>query len=431
MRLSFPAFLMLITMIGKAQFPNITISKTAPDKYPPLEPSVTINPQDPDNIVAGVALDRILTTRDGGKIWLEIPVKSPYGVYGDAVMTADPKGNLYFFHLADPSGKGRSADEWLDRIVCHRSSDKGILWNTGTFTGLNPPKDNDKPWATSHMKKEFLALTWTQFDKYGSQDEGCKTNILFSKSTSKGEKWEDPIAINLKPGDCKDDDLTAMGATPFIDLTGRVFVAWSNGGVIYLDRSFDGGTTWLRRDIEVTRQMGGWNMDIPGLGRANGLPVLNGDNSPSPYNGALYVVFADQRFGENDTDIWFVKSPNRGDNWSEPVRIGSAAAAKHQFMPWMTVDQSNGYIYIVYYERKDYEDNRTDVHLSWSSDGGNHFTDHKISESPFVPDSKVFFGDYTNIAAHNGLIVPVWTRMDEGKTSVLTTIIRQDQLKKP
>ena len=97
----------------------------------------------------------------------------------------------------------------------------------------------------------------------------------------------------------------------------------------------------------------------------------------------------------------------------------------------MAVDQSNGNIYIVYYERKEYDDNRTDVYLSWSSDGGNHFTDVKLSETPFTPDPAVFFGDYTNIAAHNGLIVPVWTRMDEGKTSVMGAVIRQDQLKKP
>ena len=130
MRLFIAFSLFCISLAVKAQFPNITISKSAPGKFSPLEPSVTINPADPSNIVAAVALDRIITTRDVGNIWLEIPVKSPYGVYGDAVMTADPKGNLYFFHLADPSGKGRSADEWLDRIVCHRSSDNGILWNT-------------------------------------------------------------------------------------------------------------------------------------------------------------------------------------------------------------------------------------------------------------------------------------------------------------
>jgi len=51
-----------------------------------------------------------------------------------------------------------------------------------------------------------------------------------------------------------------------------------------------------------------------------------------------------------------------------------------------------------------------------------------ISEKPFIPVETTFFGDYNNIAAHDGVIVPVWTRMDDGSTSVWTTVIQQDQL---
>ena len=102
----------------------------------------------------------------------------------------------------------------------------------------------------------------------------------------------------------------------------------------------------------------------------------------------------------------------------------------HQFLPWMTIDQSTGYIYIVYYDRRNYNDNQTDVYLAYSSDGSN-YQEVKISESPFVPTEDTFFGDYTNISAHNGIIAPIWTRMDEGKTSIWTTIIRQEDLIKP
>ena len=40
-----------------------------------------------------------------------------------------------------------------------------------------------------------------------------------------------------------------------------------------------------------------------------------------------------------------------------------------------------------------------------------------------------FFGDYNNISAHKGVIAPIWTRMVDGKTSVWTTVIQQEQLK--
>ena len=95
-----------------------------------------------------------------------------------------------------------------------------------------------------------------------------------------------------------------------------------------------------------------------------------------------------------------------------------------------TVDQETGYIYIVYYDRRDYDDNQTDVYLAYSTNGGSSFKNVKISEKPFVPQADRFFGDYNNISAHEGIIAPIWTRMDEGKTSVWTAIIKHEDLPK-
>jgi hypothetical protein len=63
-------------------------------------------------------------------------------------------------------------------------------------------------------------------------------------------------------------------------------------------------------------------------------------------------------------------------------------------------------------------------------DGGNHFKEIKISETSFAPTKEKFFGDYTNISAHAGIVAPIWTRMDEGRTSVWTTIIKASGLEK-
>jgi len=117
--------------------------------------------------------------------------------------------------------------------------------------------------------------------------------------------------------------------------------------------------------------------------------------------------------------------------WSKPLRINQDEAGTHQFFPWMAIDQTNGNIYIVYYDRRDYDDLHTDVYLAYSFDGGNKFSEIKISETPFVPDASKFFGDYTNIDAHGGIITPIWTRMDNGRTSVWTAIIKESDLPKP
>jgi hypothetical protein len=94
----------------------------------------------------------------------------------------------------------------------------------------------------------------------------------------------------------------------------------------------------------------------------------------------------------------------------------------------MVVDQTSGYLYFVYYDRRNHDDNQTDVYLTVSRDGGKTFTDHHISQKSFLPDQEIFFGDYLNIAAVNGTIRPIWPRMDDGKTSLWIALIQEEAL---
>ncbi len=127
---------------------------------------------------------------------------------------------------------------------------------------------------------------------------------------------------------------------PAIGVDGKAFVTWSNQDKIFLDRSFSGGGLWLTNDIAVGQQPGGWDMKVPGYDRCIGMPVLMINQSKSPAQGTLYFVWADQRNGENDTDIWFMRSTNFGDNWTSPMKLGDDKNKRHQYSPWMTVDQS-------------------------------------------------------------------------------------------
>ena len=73
---------------------------------------------------------------------------------------------------------------------------------------------------------------------------------------------------------------------------------------------------------------------------------------------------------------------------------------------WLSVDSTNGFLYCVFYDRRNYSDNQTDVFLAVSRDGGNTFSNHRISESPFTPYEWVFMGDYSNVAALGEIIRP-------------------------
>jgi hypothetical protein len=248
-------------------------------------------------------------------------------------------------------------------------------------------------------------------------------------SSSGGKKWSKPVQVS-PVGNCVEDDNAPGGATTTVDMDGRVFAAWSSKGTLYFDRSFDGGANWLGNDIVLGKQVGGWALNVPGMGRTNGKPMTMMDNGTGPYHNLIYVMWADQLNGEKDTDIWMMRSTNRGDNWTERLKVNQDSSKHHQFLPRMTVDQTTGYIYIVYYDRREHDDLQTDVYLSYSTDGGNHYSDVKISETPFTPSEEKFLSDYNSISAHKGTIAVAWTRTDNGVNSVWTTIIKQDELTK-
>lgn len=224
-------------------------------------------------------------------------------------------------------------------------------------------------------------------------------------------------------GDCIDSDLTAeKGAVPCVGPNGEVFVAWSNRNKIWFDRSTDGGQTWLNSDIFVSDQPGGWDFAIPGIYRANGLPVTTCDLSGGPNHGTIYINWSDQRNGADDTDVWLSKSTDGGFTWSAPVRVNNDNTTRQQFFTWMTIDQATGYLWFVFYDRRNYNDMRTDVFMAVSKDGGATFQNFKVSESPFVPNESIFFGDYTNVTAYNDVVRPIWTRLEGTDLSVWTSL---------
>jgi hypothetical protein len=193
---------------------------------------------------------------------------------------------------------------------------------------------------------------------------------------------------------------------------------------LVFNKSLDGGNTWLASEKIITSIPGGWDYDVPGIYRANGLPVTVCDISNGPNRGTIYVNWSDQRNGVTDTDVWMVKSSDGGNTWSAIKKVNGDAKGSQQFFTWMTIDQTTGYLYSVFYDRRNYVDLRTDVYMAYSTDGGNNFTNERISENPFIPVSTVFFGDYLNITAHNNIVRPVWSSMDaNGVSSIYTALV--------
>ena len=395
------------------QYQNVMLG----DQFFPEEPSIMINQYNPLQMVAGVNTDTYYYSGDGGLTWTQGTLTSTYGVWGDPCIIVDTNGHFYFFHLSNPA-----SGNWIDRIVCQKTTDGGVTWNDGSYMGLDGTKAQDKEWGIVDRTNNNIYMTWTQFDDYGSSNPLDSSIIRFSRSIDGGESWMEAIRINQVAGDCIDSGNTVEGAVPAVGPNGEIYVAWAGPEGLVFTKSLDQGLTWPESNTFITDFPGGWDYAIPGIYRANGLPITICDLSGGPYHGRIYVNWSDQRNGLDDTDVWLVKSDDGGDTWSDDIRVNDDPAGKQQFFTWMDIDQTNGYLYFVFYDRRNQSGNLTDVYMAVSKDGGETFENMEISESPFDPISSVFFGDYTNISAHNGIIRPIWARLEGFSLSVWTAI---------
>ena len=400
------------------QYPNIVVDASGS----PEEVAIAINPLNPNILAGGANISSFYRSTNGGLNWSESQlVSNNLGVWGDPVVLFDSLGNLYYAHLSNPI-----SGWWIDRIVVQKSTNNGLTWNDGVGIGQGTnPQAQDKEWlAVDHTQSPYrgtLYVTWTEFDDYGSSNPTDSSRIRFSKSTNQGDSWTPAITISDVSGNCIDSDNTTEGAVPTVGPNGEVYVAWAGPLGLMFDKSTDAGQTW-GTDVFVSDMPGGWDFDVSGIYRCNGLPITMCDISNSPYRGYVYVVWSDQRNGATNTDIFMSRSTNGGTTWTSPIKVNDDNTTRHQFFVWSTIDPSTGHLWFVFYDRRNTTGAATDVYVAKSTDGGDTFENFKVSESPFTPTAGTFFGDYSNIAAWNGKIYPFWTRL-QGSLSVLITII--------
>jgi hypothetical protein len=423
-------FLALIFTYSMAfsQWTNVMIDNSGG----PNETCIAINPKNTNYLIAGANINFYYYSSNSGTTWSKGTMSSSlYGVWGDMCMIWDTNNVCYAFHLSNSSSPGY----WIDRIVCQKSTNYGANYiNPGTYTFFLSHKEQDKEWAVVDPRNNYIYVTWTQFDNYGTSNQLDSSNILFSKSTDGGNTWvtfsngQTAKRINLTGGDCVDSDNTVEGAVPAVGPNGEIYVAWSGPKVrnsqfgLFFNKSTDAGNTWLSTPTYIGNQPGGWDYGVSGIYRANGLPITLCDLSNGPYRGRIYVNYTDSA-GANDHDVKVLWSTNGGTNWSAPVRVNNDPAGKEQFFTWMTIDQKTGYLYCVFYDRRNYTGNYTQVYLARSTNGGVNWTNDSIATSPFLPNATTFFGDYNGITAHNGKVRPIWTRLVGSALSIWTAII--------
>ncbi len=391
--------------------------------------SISVSLKNPKYMVT-CATGKLMYSEDNGVTWMNSSSTLPPAIAGTPVLASDSKGNFHLIYSLDPSGKLLSDPGWVGQLFARSTSDNGKTWEEPVAISPGTNKAQYNGALVTHPKRESLIVTWTESDQFQSQAEDCHSNIMLSKSGG-GRKWSKPVQINQTSGNCIDQDFTVRGSCPLLALDGKIFVAWGNEGSMFYDRSYD-GEMWISTDLPIVDQSGGWLLDMPGFGPVNNAAVVAVDNSPSRIHGTLFMVYSDVRSGEKDSDIWMIRSVNRGDNWTVPARINQDERGSEQFLPRIAIDPANGNVYILYYDRRNYENNNTDVYLAWSTDGGNQFKEKKLNDRPIEPalTSGSSLADYIALVANKGFVVASWTSFQNGQQESWVSIVKQADLDK-
>jgi hypothetical protein len=432
------AFLFIFTSLLIAQTHHVS-RLSSEKKRNPAEVSVAINPKNPNQIIGtsffrskrGITNARYIS-ENGGKTWKESLAYNPENrTQGDDAVTISKNGTIYHSYISFSGLRTKRPKNATNGIFITKSKNFGKSWEkpVPVVDHLNTVIPfEDKPWLiTDNTDSEFennLYISWTRFDKYNSADPSDSTQIVFSRSVDGGKSFEMPFRISDAGGDCLDGDNTVEGAVPSVGKNGEVYVIWSGPKGMMFDKSLDGGITF-GKDRKITDIPGGWDIDIEGISRHNGMPVNKVDLSDGKYSGSIYVNWIDERNG--DPDVFVAYSRNNGETWSKPIRVNKDKVrnGKAQFFTWMAVDPIDGSVNIVFYDRRHSDNTSTKLILARSEDGGQSFTEYPITLNSFECNKNVFFGDYLGIDAYDGRVVPIFQHFISEKKLAVSAAVFQ------
>jgi hypothetical protein len=428
----------------------------ADDPDPRDETSIAVSPRN-DQIIVGVSKDiagggdpqvRGITrvayyfSSDGGHTWgnsllgLETPEKT-WGRASDPSVAADLDGNFYICALMlDNSNFDTS-------VYVFKSTDGGHTFGDPSPVTLdiaNPnPRLIDKCYMTvdaspSSPFKNTVYAVWTV---KAFQDSGQDLSVIRSAHRRPGDAGFSVEKTISHPG-------IMMGASLATGPDGEFYAAWIGlpAQIILFNASTDGGNTFLpadvtTSDVDIHNLVGSLEQPSPairifGMERMHSYPVLDVDRSTGPNRGAIYVAWAETT-NHRDADIFVEKlpPPNGGNPQpSSPVRVNTDGSGADQFFPWLSVDSTNGWVEVGFYDRRDDPNGLlNNMYLARSTDGGATFSENTrvsaVSSDPRIQSQVggvfggfIGLGDYLGMAAIRGKAHMFWTDTRRGKQDV-------------
>lgn len=363
------------------------------------EPSISVSPIDPANLVAAAIDDfkcGYYASFDGGATWTGgfIPgIPSVYGV--DPVVAHCADGSVVYLCLGFGGPYG---------IYVSRSTDGGRTWSDPSIVEerLDSTQYPDKPWIdcdrTQGRFSNRIYVAWAEIHNEA-------TSIQWSYSRNSGGTWSAP--------DFLADEAQGQAVALAVGADGTVHATWWAGtemplSILY-DRSTDGG-----RSFGTDRFVGTID-EIPNLNYSRpSFPLMTVDRSNGPHSGNIYVVFPERVVYGNDeeADVFLIRSTDGGTTWSPKLRVNDDPLhnGADQYFPFPAVD-SKGRLVVSFYDKRRFIGQALyDVWAAVSRDGGATFdTNILVSSTPSLGTRRNFIGHYQALAATADHLYPLWT----------------------
>ena len=366
---------------------------------PQNEPSIRISRVNPNFVVAawrdfrlGYIEPNIVRrigytySTDGGSTWAAsqlLPDPNPnHTSQSDPVITTDAQGNFYISSTSRQPVTGYNRD-----MLLYKSTNNGqTFFLHSTAVPGTGGAGEDKEWIfcdpiLTNTTYNNIFISWTSF--------GPQPGIKFRKSTNGGLNWSSTINIG--------DNTLGQGSNICSGTGNQIYVVWDVGGIRF-DKSTNGGTSF------------GSDYSLTTVTTTNGFPFICCDYSNNATRGNVYVIWDDMRGG--NSDVWFQRSTNSGANWlASPVRVNDVTT-NSQYWPVIQCDE-NGVLYAMYYDNRG--GSLINTYVAYSIDAGTTWVNQLLSDSSFTATpvggtgGDVRYGDYIQIDAYNGKIIPVWT----------------------
>lgn len=404
------------------------------------ESSISVNPINPKILIASAVDYRaesstwVYVSSNGGISWKNLNLGKPFPTWrssNDPSVMFDAEGIGYLVYGG--FGSLESGDAGLvgeNGVFIARTTDNGKSWeahipvivHTGPQTLDSTFEDKYYVQVDNSPKSPYYRHVYIPWKRVTPRDSA--TQIVISKSSDFASTWSKPLPISHRVSGSSED--TTFGQSFPLATTGpngELYVVWNHGivhGVGFV-KSYDGGETFTEPRIIHNYNIFGETKFITGQGyrhvvkgrvRAEAYPVVVCDNTEGERSGNLYLCWA----ADNPPNIYFSKSTDEGETWTEPVIIHEKND-NDQFWQWMSMDPKSGDLAIMYLDsRNDPENIMIECYVSYSSDGGDTWIDRRVSDivsdirlNPF--GSNAFAGDYSGNAFFDGIIYPSWVDM--------------------